>query len=560
MAKSRFVREAPCKVKAVRTPVGRPFSFYDFREDYFHKDMDSLARLLSQVRRLGADIMYLERPTVSDCEDMIEENEDLRIRFDGTRVSSDIMRMSFFRGRASSLRQMQEKDFLGYIIVKTDYCGGKMLKRRVYESVLKISRPQNGFIRGAPIWRCRVQDRIFQIQGYLYAQQNFLTNVCAHVALRTCAASFHPEGDMTYREINRILGINHRKRWVGESRGRKRPSLGGGLDTRQMVEVMEKAGARCIDVDYDKRLPQKPAPPPPYEHYVYGSIESGFPAMLVFDTMEPEICHTVPVFGHTMNQDLWVPRAERHYFTVGPDTRFLLSDSWLASFIVHDDNWGSNFCCPKLFLKPLPHRKSGERAKRHPATHHEWLTRVIATLPQHVELNPVHAESYGADCLFAMLKQAPKDSPAWSKRLLQHQKKGMIVLRALLVSGSEYAAHLRSMRGWRQAQISARVTRALEEGLGADDKFWMIEFSIPELFATNLRKLGEVLLFSDHPYRGEDETQTYLDFVVFARLPGHYVIPPEQGARKDGKFQFIPSPISSHVRLFGLADKTKVVA
>lgn len=523
--------------------------------------MDSLGRLLSQVRRLGACTMYVENLNTADSEDMREENEDIRIRYKGGQVTSKIVRMAFFRPWGVKLEEIPEKDFLGYIIVKTDFHNRRQIKRRVYESVLKASRPQNNFVRGAPVWNCRVQGRVFKIPGFLYAQQNSLTNVCAHVALRTCAASFHPEGDITYREINRILGIDHKDSWVGDDPEGMKPSQGLGSD--QMVEVMKAAGARCIDVDYDKRQPPEEVT---YQRYVYGSIESGFPAMLVFDTATPGIGHTVPVFGHTMNQDLWVPSAERQYFRVGPNTRYLPSDSWLASYIVHDDNWGSNFCCPKHFLKPLPHTDGGRRAKRHSAPNHEWLTRVLATLPSAVKLNPIHAETLGAECLFDMFDQLPDDGNQWRARLQQyaHAEKGQVVIRTLLISAGEYAQHLRGLRGWKEGRIPKRTINHILEDLGPDENFWMVEFSVPELFSANLRKLGEIILRSNKPRK--NRSQSYMDFVLLVRLPGWFVFadelvrPTTSHAEKASAFYYVPAPIQNHVRLFGLSDTTKVVA
>ncbi|OYW73775.1 MAG: hypothetical protein B7Z37_20300 [Verrucomicrobia bacterium 12-59-8] len=551
MAEVQFAREAPCKKKTIPIQVGRGFSFFDFREDTFDHEMDPLGRLLSQVRRLEAGTMYLEKLSAADSADMREENEDLGTRYGrGTQVTSEIVRMAFFRPWGLKLEEMREEDFLGYIIVKTDFRNGTLSGRRVYESVLKSSRPHNNFVRRAPVWRCLVQGRRFKIQGFLYAQQNSLTNVCAHVALRTCAAVFHPEGDMTYREINRILGIDHKKNWVGASLRKGGPARGLGSD--QMVAVMNEAGARCIDVDYDMKWSPKQVI---YQRYVYGSIESGYPAMLVFDTAEEGVGHTVPVFGHTMNQDLWVPNAEQ-YFRAGPKTRYLPSDLWLASFIVHDDNWGSNFCCPKHFLKPLPHTDSGDRDNnRQSAPNHEWLARVIATLPAAVKLSPLRAEALGAECLFAMFDQLPDDGNKWRARLQRYADpaKGMVVMRTLLISADEYAEHLRGLRGWKGARIPNRAIDHIQELLGRDELFWMVEFSVPELFSANLRKLGEVILRSSKAR--ENSSQNYMDFLLSVRLPGWIVL-----AHDLLEFDYIPAPIQSHVRVFGLSDTTKVVA
>lgn len=102
--------------------------------------------------------------------------------------------------------------------------------RRVYESVTRPSRLPNNFVRGGQDWPCQVDGKMFKVNGYLYAQQNGLTNVCAHVALRSAAARFHAAGDMSYREMNRLLGVDHVK--VKTS----------GLTYQQMQAVLEAAG------------------------------------------------------------------------------------------------------------------------------------------------------------------------------------------------------------------------------------------------------------------------------------------------------------------------------
>ena len=192
----------------------------------------------------------------------------------------------------------------------------------------------------------------FKVNGYLYAQQNALTNVCAHVALRTAAARFHPNGDMSYREMNQLLGIDHVKVKMGE---------GSGLTTQQMQRVLEAAGAKCFPADYSNPS----ANPPPFQKYIYGSIESGYPAIVIFGTTDPDgSLHAVPVFGHTLNQDTWVPSADFSYFKIGEGTKYIPSESWLSMFIAHDDNWGSNYCIPRHYLRPKPLPRRGNPRQR----------------------------------------------------------------------------------------------------------------------------------------------------------------------------------------------------
>ena len=75
---------------------------------------------------------------------------------------------------------------------------------------------------------------------------------------------------------------------------------------------------------------------------------------------------------------------------------------------------------------------------------------------------------------------------------------------------------------------------------------WMVEVSIPDLFSTNLRKLGELLLAADATI---DRTRLDRTF-IFARLPRAYLLP--VAAETPGRFKFsaVASAIDSHTPLF----------
>ena len=80
---------------------------------------------------------------------------------------------------------------------------------------------------------------------------------------------------------------------------------------------------------------------------------------------------------------------------------------------------------------------------------------------------------------------------------------------------------------------------------------WMVELSVPELFSTNRRKVGEVLL------RGDRSPGTGRDFTNFllARIPGYFVFLTGSDY-SNPEFSFLPSAIVGHVALFGCQDET----
>lgn len=482
-----------------------------------------------------------------DCaEDLVTESEDLQTRL-GRKPDTAVTRLSFFSSPDGAVVPMSpgEARFLGYAIVRIDRFGGGVAIRRIHESVIQSSRIEHNFVHGAPVWECRVENSTFSIAGYLYAQQNGYTNVCAHVALRTMLSVYHPGGDMTYREMNALLGIDHGKNWVGVDLQKR--DEGRGLSLQQMVHLLEQHGVRCVRADYSGQS----VPPMPYQRYLYGSIESGFPAAIVFDTKDPGSQHVIPVFGHTFNRDLWVSNAEQSYFKIGKDTRFLPSDSWLSTFIVHDDNWGSTFCCPKHFLRPVPSTASSAKPKAEAerATAAEWLAHVIATLPVSIKMGPLHAEAIGLDFLSTLLPSLPGTENIWATRLDAYFHAGLVVYRTVSVSGGDYADHLQRLRGWTQrSSVDSELIKGIRSLLGKK-RYWMVEMSLPELFSANLRKIGEVLLDAERSPQSKRDFDTF----TLARLPGYFAVMEKPDPAKP-KFEFIPTGINSHVALYGCED------
>lgn len=346
----RFARECAAAYPEF-TNLRRPFSNFDFVDRTF-PGVQPLRRVLSQVRAHGAKTMVTERLDIDDAEDLREENADLQL-LSGDNVESHVWRLSFFRQEytASSFDKKPLNDgFLGYVILKHDESPSIGVSTRVFESVILPGRHDNNYTRGSQRWSCCVASRSLTVDGYLYAQQNGLTNSCAHVACRTVAARFHHHGDMTYREMNNLpeVGIDHVNKKASE-----------GLASDEIEAILGAAGATCFIADYTAVKPGINAPP--FQKCLYGSIESGYPAILFFAT-EGGDYHAIPVFGHTFNEDIWVPNADRYYF-IGPGTSYIPSEQWLSMYIAHDDNWGPNYCIPRHSAHQTVLRRLAWRSK-----------------------------------------------------------------------------------------------------------------------------------------------------------------------------------------------------
>jgi hypothetical protein len=81
-------------------------------------------------------------------------------------------------------------------------------------------------------------------------------------------------------------------------------------------------------------------------------IESGFPALLAFDTQH-EAQHVVAVCGYTRNTDEWHPEALPAYMRHG-NNKYYSSSAWIDRFVIHDDNFGPyyNLNCRVLEIDP----------------------------------------------------------------------------------------------------------------------------------------------------------------------------------------------------------------
>jgi hypothetical protein len=340
--------------------------------------------------------------------------------------------------------------------------------------------------------------------------------------------------EISYRRMNQILGLPSADRDPGE-----------GIDTAEMVKLLRTAGVRCFVADYRPKEP-KLLPPAPFQKYVYGSVESGYPAIVSFQTQDtPNSFHAIPIFGYTLNCHTWVPSAERSYFRVGSGTTYMPSELWVSMYVGHDDNWGSNFCIPRhYFQSQHPPNTSNGKETAPPV---ESVVHVISTVPKRVGLSPIRAEVIGADYLLALRKQFAKvQKNAWGRRLNHYAFNDMVVLRPILISPSDYCLHLSRIRDWRHNSVDSQMISAL--AALPEEKLWMIELSVPELFSTNRRKIGEVLVRAERKVVA-DRWKSF----VLARLPGYFAL---LGNVQRGRprFTFIRAGADDHVELFGCEE------
>ncbi len=465
-----------------------PFSNFSFVDEHYGSH-PILRRLFSLARKHNYSSLLIEEIKENECQLLAEENAFLSLRCSAFKDSM-VHRLSFLK--CSTSKTPSADDLIGYVIFKEErFSGGAKSSQHIFEAVVRPPRERgsNNFIHCGRIYEVSTSLGNFSIQGVLYAQQNNKTNVCAHVALRTVLACMLPDGDIGYGRLNNLAGVDHKEKKVGGEFG--------GLGSEQ-IELILKG----LNISF-KTLINEPGKgvnlPAEYQHSLYGFIESGCPALLGFeleDAGAPDkdpSRHIIPVIGHTLNEDTWVPAAQRSYFH--KDLGYFSSERWLSSYVVHDDNVGPYFCLPRHYLR-------------------QERIRIIIGLQQgSPKIDAVEAEATGLRYATRLCHQLPQRVGYWFNRFQAFGKDSMLVLRTILIQRIDYENHLRDIKSRDGKQLEDSIRKTFIQNL--PDQFWMVEVSAQELFPVNRRKFGEIIISAD------DVLPDPLDESLFlgARLP-----------------------------------------
>lgn len=515
----------------------RVFSNFDFIELNYGK-VPSIRRLFSLSRAFrGKTLVVEDIPAVGI---VAEENAEIRRRYPNHKMGG-LQRLTFWRTSFDSefdLANQQGKNLLGYAILKQDIVpthpeGNRKNQWHVFESVFVKYPHVHNYVHCARTFELRVglkKPRRFEVEGVLYCQQNGLNKACAQVALRSLLEPFMPRGkQLSYGQIHRL------------AKGRDKDfDPGKGLVSVRIERVLKGLGFRkdeysLVDYEHSPSLRRTHK----YQNYLYTGLESGTGALLGFKLTGPKAPpkrHIIPVFGHTFNQDAWVSNAEAVYFNVGR-LKWIQSQAWLGNFIAHDDNFGPNYCIPRLYVTP-------------------WQVQyVLAIHPKGVRQEGVAAEVIGARYIHSLLRDARLGvvSNKWLQRLMEYGTRNQIVLRALTVSKREYCSYLFKVTDWEYRHEHRMIPNALNKLDYLPEHLWVIEVSIPELFPMNKRKLGEMVLDATRKASPEPNFETFL----FARLPGSYWFVTGMDRKGKPNFDWRPSRIESHTPLLTKEYETR---
>lgn len=524
---------------AIRNPdticLDRPFSNFDHIEEKFGGS-HPIHKLFSISRCHGGHTLVVEE--VPPAGNVAEENEDLAAMDSGFRHLS-LLRISFWKPKfvGKLPPKLRGGDCIGYAILKQD----RLTRQRkdktsflskewhVYEAVFRTYPHTHNYAKAKSNFPFRAGDRTFSVPGCLYAEQNGVNKTCAQVSLRSIATSYLGHNDISYRTINSLA-----------SKRSRNFNPADGFRDNHTKKVLEGLGIEYHRVDYaglsKGRKRTKPLEFPEWERYpcdklLYAGVEAGCGALMSFKPTHPEAppndLHMIPVFGHTFNEDSWAPNAERSYFRIGQRVSYIPSMAWLSHFLAHDDNFGANLCIPRNFINK-----------------HD-VCFVYELLPKGWCYSGIDAETTAAFIVCSIIQSKGSHDNAWIKRLRKYDSdKNRVILRHVPITTAGYLEKLRKWRDWEGEHESEELIQALKSYLPRNRKLWMVEISVPEVFPTNKRKLGEILLDASCPLDVQKDSN-----FIFGRLPGNFILLDSVADDGNLNFTFVRSQILSHTPL-----------
>jgi hypothetical protein len=501
-----------------------PFSFFDYAERSF-EHCESMRRIFSLARSANACTLIVEE--IPSCGIVEDENLEILSLFPEYALGG-LRRLSFWtREMVDGIDSLANGDLAGYAILKCDITS--VTERwHVFEAVFLKYQHQHNCVPQTQTYSLAVQEKEFSIRGLLYCQQNALNKACAQVAIRSLLSRLLPQTDVSYRELNRIAASIDPAHVPGN-----------GLTVPQMRRIFEHFGIKYCDVDYsssplDASGKNQWQVDLPYQKYAYAGLESGGGALVGFRCTTQdgtEAKHIIPVYGHTFNKDTWAPDANFAYFRIGTKVGYIPSEVWTSSFIGHDDNFGPNFCIPRLYIQK------------------EKVDYILEVFRPGINYSGVQAEVAALLILYSLIGNLDGSKNVWTARLKAACPYQRLVFRAIALARDEYLSHLRSMSDWEDKKESTELCDLL--GSKMPDLLWVVEVSTPQLFPANKRKLGEIVFDGTGTIRNPDGSLNH-DMFYLARIPGAYMLGGNLDENGVPEFTSIPSYLDSHTALIGL--------
>jgi len=430
-------------------------------------------------------------------------------------VASSLLRVSLFLGEVKTVGDVRpglQDAYQGYFILKKVTPAKAKPFGHVFEAVIHASAGLlNNYVHAQGSFPQQVCGCNFTVRGSYFAQQNALTTVCAHDSLLSALMNLPngPSETAVREQLHAALTP---------------PPNAGGPKLHQMVDALGRLGIACKVQDLEgARQPED------YRGLVYATIESGYPAIIIFTTANAKERHAITVVGHTLNSDTWFPEVEFGYGHGSPGPKFHPTYDWAPHWLVNDGNLGMYFCLEAGRMRLGPEAAAPAEAPFRAGREPLKAVAVIGLYENDPEIVIANAEIKVAYLLdvFAqtLLDQVvePTDAEArWLRRLVDTCRAGNFspgpILRTFQTDREKYLAHMFGEPDWNNNTFLPEERKALTKSLlqVLPNKVWVTEFTLVNLYTANRRKLGEVV------YTGRwSNTNAILgEGLCFVRAPG----------------------------------------
>lgn len=289
----------------------------------------TLNRICTIMRGMKVETLIIEalHQRSAEWQRLEQERVAISVRLGSALKKIEAVKLTFLRKRAAdnptliSLAQAAKRGdadvFLGYAIV-VNVTVAKGVWSYVFESVIRELGSWDDTDRWQPLphhylhvkkrFACEVGNLSYEIIGTYFRQQNGITNVCAHAcATMMLNNASLPIGIITAEDLNHLLDFDHiaRKFRVNKHCLGYEENLPAGPDLPHLKKIFNHYGYAAELLEFDDLDKQRK-----FRSFLYGFVESQFPALLTFgsrDESPEEVGHVVPVVGHTLNLNSWLP-------------------------------------------------------------------------------------------------------------------------------------------------------------------------------------------------------------------------------------------------------------
>lgn len=502
-------------------------SLFQLITDYWgnlRKRAPAFHRICTLMRLMGVETAVIEqlRPSAKEYARFQLEADAIKVRIGNRKITAN--KFTFLRRSVTNKLELKSAHadakrgaddiFLGYIII-VNVAIGNGTWGYIFESVIREigswdegqkqwKQLQNHYLSIQRLFECQVGTLDYDMRGSYFRQQNSITNVCAHACASMMLSNLSGQNEIVSAEqLNHFLNIDQRSK-----KFRLIPKVLAGLElagrrdlkgvkTPKLKQFFASHGYEAYDIKFGTPIEQRG-----FRSFLYGFVESQFPAFLSFKTLPNPTnfqtgadlppSHVVAVVGHTLSPHSWLPLSRPYAESWAFE--HLLSLAWVDHLIIHDDNFGAQLTIPAHAFKPQQNPDQSENFSPDDA---------LGILPTafNVRMLSDEATSVAASAIRNLVRTSKGEAlmgNRYTERFLEFDEKFPellvvrkdLIYRPLLVPWKDYFD-----RYWREYEMSSQMAQYLEriENSGLE-RLWLVEITEPDLYVGNQSKLIDVLI------------------------------------------------------------------